>query len=246
MSFSGITCLYVFAILGGLIAAYRIYQNLQKLRQRQNDSWDARLIDQLLRFPPVDQKTIQEIAALNGLRKIELLDTQGQPLKLTPAQQRMEEMMAQKREFHSEDFLEKRHPMMTFMWGRRWNLPQSEGRTPPKVAEKKFWEGSVFGVAIGASGRISSRSFTRSLRIARVFSLVGLARMDRWPSARGPVSAAPWKMPTTASSAMRYARRSAMRSRSARVETLPSPRWPISPTCINACSISACVGGNPQ
>jgi signal transduction histidine kinase len=112
---------------------------------------NARLIDQLLRFPPVDQKTIQEIAALNGLRKIELLDTQGQPLKLTPAQQRMEEMMAQKREFHSEDFLEKRHPMMTFMWGRRWNLPQSEGRTPPKVAEKKFWEGSVFGVAIGAS-----------------------------------------------------------------------------------------------
>ena len=47
MSFSGITWLYVFAILGGLIAAYRIYQNLQKLRQRQNDSWDARLIDQL-------------------------------------------------------------------------------------------------------------------------------------------------------------------------------------------------------
>ena len=47
MSFTGITWLYVFAILGGLIAAFRIYQNLQKLRQRQNDSWDARLIDQL-------------------------------------------------------------------------------------------------------------------------------------------------------------------------------------------------------
>ena len=39
--------LYVFAIIGGLIAAWRIWQNLQKLRQRQNDSWDARLIDQL-------------------------------------------------------------------------------------------------------------------------------------------------------------------------------------------------------
>jgi len=47
MSFTGITWLYVFAIIGGLIAAWRIYQNLQKLRQRQNDSWDARLIDQL-------------------------------------------------------------------------------------------------------------------------------------------------------------------------------------------------------
>jgi hypothetical protein len=43
----GITWLYVFAILGGLVAGWRIWQNLQKLRQRQNDSWDARLIDQL-------------------------------------------------------------------------------------------------------------------------------------------------------------------------------------------------------
>ncbi len=39
--------LYAFAILGGLIAVWRIWQNLQKLRSRQNDSWDARLIDQL-------------------------------------------------------------------------------------------------------------------------------------------------------------------------------------------------------
>ncbi|HET9864960.1 MAG TPA: ribonuclease E inhibitor RraB [Steroidobacteraceae bacterium] len=46
MSFS-IEWLYVFAIFGGLVAGWRIWQNLQKLRQRQNDSWDARLIDQL-------------------------------------------------------------------------------------------------------------------------------------------------------------------------------------------------------
>ena len=39
--------MYAFAIIGGLVAAWRIWQNLQKLRQRQNDSWDARLIDQL-------------------------------------------------------------------------------------------------------------------------------------------------------------------------------------------------------
>jgi len=39
--------MYAFAIIGGLAAAWRIWQNLQKLRQRQNDSWDARLIDQL-------------------------------------------------------------------------------------------------------------------------------------------------------------------------------------------------------
>jgi len=39
--------MYAFAIVGGLIAAWRIYQKLQLLRQRQNDSWDAKLIDQL-------------------------------------------------------------------------------------------------------------------------------------------------------------------------------------------------------
>ena len=31
----------------GSSPAWRIWQNLQKLQQRQNDSWDARLIDQL-------------------------------------------------------------------------------------------------------------------------------------------------------------------------------------------------------
>ena len=46
MSFSA-NWMYFFAILGGLLAGFRIWQNLQKLRQRQNDSWDARLIDQL-------------------------------------------------------------------------------------------------------------------------------------------------------------------------------------------------------
>jgi hypothetical protein len=39
--------MYAFAIVGGAVAAWRIWQNLQKLRRQQNDSWDARLIDQL-------------------------------------------------------------------------------------------------------------------------------------------------------------------------------------------------------
>ena len=39
--------LYVFAVIGGLIALWRIWQNTRTLRQRQNDSWDAKLIDQL-------------------------------------------------------------------------------------------------------------------------------------------------------------------------------------------------------
>jgi hypothetical protein len=39
--------LFVFAIVCGLIAGFRIWQNLQTLRRQRNDSWDARLIDQL-------------------------------------------------------------------------------------------------------------------------------------------------------------------------------------------------------
>ncbi len=45
--FSSTNWMFLFAIIGGLLAGWRIWQNLNKLRQRQNDSWDARLIDQL-------------------------------------------------------------------------------------------------------------------------------------------------------------------------------------------------------
>ena len=45
--FGSTNWMYVFAVAGGVIAVWRIWQNLNKLRQRKNDSWDARLIDQL-------------------------------------------------------------------------------------------------------------------------------------------------------------------------------------------------------
>ena len=45
--FSSTNWMFAFAIIGGVIAGWRILQNLNKLRQRKNDSWDARLIDQL-------------------------------------------------------------------------------------------------------------------------------------------------------------------------------------------------------
>ena len=41
------TWMYAFAIIGGAVAAWRIWQNLQKLRRQKNDSWDERLIAQL-------------------------------------------------------------------------------------------------------------------------------------------------------------------------------------------------------
>jgi regulator of RNase E activity RraB len=46
MSFSA-NWMYFFAVIGGGIAIWRIWQNLNKLRTRKNDTWDARLIDQL-------------------------------------------------------------------------------------------------------------------------------------------------------------------------------------------------------
>ncbi len=78
--------MYAFAIIGGVIAAWRIWQNLQKLKQRKNDSWDARLIDQLrkrgsdpfkphdvdffLAFPTQEaRRAARRAAARRGLRR---------------------------------------------------------------------------------------------------------------------------------------------------------------------------------
>jgi two-component system sensor histidine kinase HydH len=44
--------------------------------------------------------------------------------------------------------------MMHFMWGQRWGrpplAPEGEGPPPPAIQDRKFWEGSIFGVAVGA------------------------------------------------------------------------------------------------
>jgi signal transduction histidine kinase len=114
---------------------------------------NARLIDRLLQSQPVDPQMLQDIAVMNRLQKIELLDLKGEPLQpilSDPMQRRMEEMMARMRRLAPEDALRGHESMMIFMWGRRWRLPQEENQPLPQVAERKFWEGSVFGVAIRA------------------------------------------------------------------------------------------------
>ena len=122
----------------------------EQIGQRLLDN--ARLIDELLQYPPTDEKLLQEITATNRLKKIELLDLKGQPLAGLPAPMRgrMQGMMGRMRGHPPEDLPEQRTAMMTYMWGRRWRLPQEQPAAPPIVAEKKFWEGSVFGVATGA------------------------------------------------------------------------------------------------
>jgi two-component system sensor histidine kinase HydH len=39
---------------------------------------------------------------------------------------------------------------MMYMWGRRWSSPVPEPDVPPAIQDRRFWEGSVFGVAVGA------------------------------------------------------------------------------------------------
>ena len=115
---------------------------------------NARLIDELLRYPPVDQKLLQEIAKRNRLQKIDLLDLKGKPVEppvAPPMRLRMRGMMGRMDDLGPDPSSDAHRAMMAFMWGRRWHIPQDHDEALPKIAERKFWEGSVFGVAIGAS-----------------------------------------------------------------------------------------------
>jgi signal transduction histidine kinase len=115
---------------------------------------NARLIDLLFRSQLVDQKLLRQIADMNRLQKIEILDLKGKPLEpamAVPPRQRMEEMMARMRKFHSDESMEGPQQMMIFMWGRRWRGAHDKVPPPPRIAQRKFWEGSVFGVAIRAT-----------------------------------------------------------------------------------------------
>ncbi|MBI2987296.1 MAG: hypothetical protein HYY45_11070 [Deltaproteobacteria bacterium] len=117
---------------------------------------NARLIDQLLLTGPLDQAQLSQISTLNRLQKVELLDRDGRPWQFeeSPMQRRMREMMRKGWGRQTDEAERERHAMMTFMWGQRWSLPEDKEkvptRPPPKLVEKKFWEGSAFGVAIGA------------------------------------------------------------------------------------------------
>lgn len=118
---------------------------------------NARLIDQLLMTRPHDQEWLQSISSMNRLQKVELLDADGQPVKAPLPffmPKPMREMMARMRESLPEEHMLRRQQMIIYMWGRRWALPsekeQAPAEPPPHLKERKFWEGSLFGVAIQA------------------------------------------------------------------------------------------------
>ena len=118
---------------------------------------NARLIDRLLLAAPLDPAALKEISAMNRLQKIDLLDLEGrswEPPGALPWPIRRREMMKM-RGAGTEEASQRHQQMMSYMWGRRWWLPQDEkektaSEPPSKVKDKKFWEGSAFGVAIGA------------------------------------------------------------------------------------------------
>jgi two-component system sensor histidine kinase HydH len=132
------------AILGNRLMEEMIAQRLLD---------NARLIDELLLSRPATAAWLEETRAANGLARIELLDRDGRPYTPPPpppgsGPSGMMGMMIGRPPLHIPP--EHRRGMMMYMWGRRWSPPTAEGEVPPVIRDRKFWQGTVFGVAVGA------------------------------------------------------------------------------------------------
>jgi signal transduction histidine kinase len=105
---------------------------------------NARMIDALL-SRPMPPDFLRVVAERNGLRRVDLVDLDGKPWTPPTPPFGMPGM---------GPLAPSRPLMMPFMWGPRWQRPHETPAgdvTPPVVRERKFWDGSVFGVAIGAT-----------------------------------------------------------------------------------------------
>jgi signal transduction histidine kinase len=119
---------------------------------------NARLLDQLLLFRPPDPDWLGSIRAANRLLRIDLLDREGRPYAwpARPAPMGMMGMMMGHPPTSASPPASgsvadgHRSMMMLYMWGRRWGQAVPEPSTPASVRDRKFWEGSVFGVAVTA------------------------------------------------------------------------------------------------
>jgi two-component system sensor histidine kinase HydH len=118
----------------------------EMIAQRLLDN--ARLVDQLLLSRPPDREWLQRISTANGLARIDLLDRGGRPYEPPPPRMMPRMMMARPPATAAE--AQERHAMMMYTWGRRWAPPSAGDEAPAAIRDRKFWEGTVLGVAVGA------------------------------------------------------------------------------------------------
>jgi signal transduction histidine kinase len=119
----------------------------EMIAQRLLDN--ARLVDQLLLARAPDPDWLRRISAANGLARIDLLDRGGRPYQPPPRPPMMSGMMMARPPSTSAEAQE-RHTMMMYMWGRRWASSAAGNEAPAAIRDRKFWEGTVLGVAVGA------------------------------------------------------------------------------------------------
>ena len=121
---------------------------------------NARMVDQVLLSRPADPEWLKRVSAANGLARVELLDRAGRPYKpppppapppppFPPPFPMMGGMMGRAPATPAEA-QEHRAQMMMYMWGRSWAAPSAEEGAPPAIRDRKFWKGTVLGVAVGA------------------------------------------------------------------------------------------------
>ena len=110
---------------------------------------DARLVDERLRWP-LEPGELERLARRNNLRRIDLLDLDGRPWTPPPPRPLVHAMG-----MRDPDAAPGPRTMMRYMWGRRWAPPiapdAGESPAPTAIRDRRFWQGTVFGVAIGAT-----------------------------------------------------------------------------------------------
>jgi len=114
---------------------------------------NARLIDKILLTHPPEPELLQQITKLNGLHKVELLDLQGRPWPvshLADLQAEMNNLFSELQGAFGDVTVVGDPDTILYVWGKLWSQRSGAYSHPPRLAQKSFWEGSVFGVALGA------------------------------------------------------------------------------------------------
>ena len=125
----------------------------EAIAQRLFDN--ARLVDELLHRPVAPDELVR-LGRRNNLR-IQLLDLDGRPWTTpSPPPMRMGGPTMMPHEAHgARGDIDPPRMRMHYMWGRRWAPPLApeagERPAPSAIRDRRFWEGSVFGIAIGAT-----------------------------------------------------------------------------------------------